>query len=229
MTRLITDLGDAALLLPAAIVIAGFLLVLRPTRVAALWLSAIALCGVLTLATKFFFRVCTDLLPGWSLVSPSGHASLSTTFFVCGALLMSADRGRRTRMVLLLGSVLIFLAVGLSRIRLGAHSPAEVAFGWAIGLCGVAWFAAIFFTRQTRALPWAGLAGAIVALALLMHGKHIRVEHWLARWVEELQLASAVQGIACPVNTEVEQSNPHLLPRMPVPGGETVLRTGPVR
>ena len=205
MIKLITDLGDAAFLLPAAVVVALHLFLSKSVRAAVIWLSAVFLCGILTIWAKLIFHVCGDQLLGWQIASPSGHTSLSTTFYVCGAVLMSQERARWTRIALMLGGILVVVAIGVSRIRLGAHTPAEVFAGWVIGLFCVAWFAAILLTRKMEVLPWAGLAGVIVAVALLMHGRNIGVETRLDRWVEQIRLAGYGGLLACPAGWESEQ------------------------
>ena len=216
MTRMITDLGDAAFLLPSAVIFALHLLLSRSARVAGIWLSALLLCAIFTIWAKLIFRVCGDEVLGLQIVSPSGHAALSTTFYVCGALVMSADREWRTRTSLMLAGVLVVVAIGASRVRIGAHTPAEVFAGWAIGLCCIAWFAALFYVRKTQALPWAGLAGVIIAVSVLMHGRHIGIESRLAQWVETLQLAGYGELIACPVGTAPRLGE---VPRAAMPDG----------
>lgn len=58
---------------------------------------------------------------------PSGHAQDSTTFWAW----MSLDYGKW--ILAALGTVIV-IAVGISRIYLGAHYPAQVIGGWVIGL-----------------------------------------------------------------------------------------------
>ena len=125
MTRMITDLGDAAFLLPSAVIFAIHLLLSRSARVAGIWLSTLLLCAIVTIWAKLIFHVCGEELLGLPIVSPSGHAALSTTFYICGALVMSADREWRTRISLRLAGLLVAVAVGASRVRIGAHTPAE--------------------------------------------------------------------------------------------------------
>ncbi|MFO7172716.1 MAG: phosphatase PAP2 family protein [Bacillota bacterium] len=84
---------------------------------------------------------------------PSGHAQGSAAV---GATL--AGLWRRRWLTALVGAV-IFL-VGVSRLYLGVHWPADVAGGWALGL-GVAWAAPRVQARAGAALARVGLWGRV--------------------------------------------------------------------
>jgi len=68
-----------------------------------------------------------------SLSHPSGHSSGIVT--LVGLLLVAFLRlqRRRTRWLTLTGAVLLVLAVGLTRMALGAHYPSDVLAGYALG------------------------------------------------------------------------------------------------
>lgn len=82
---------------------------------------------------------------------PSGHAQDSTTFWTWIAL------GFRKRILSVLGAITV-AAVGISRIYLGLHYPAQVIGGWVIGLA-VAGFATLVLrhipqrNKEIRVIP----------------------------------------------------------------------------
>ena len=79
-----------------------------------------------------------------SLSFPSGHASGIVT--LVGLLLIAFLRLQqpRVRVVSILGSVLLVLAVGWTRMALGAHYPSDVLAGFAFGAGLVLILAAVF-------------------------------------------------------------------------------------
>lgn len=66
---------------------------------------------------------------------PSGHSAQSAAgWLALGLVLWASGRGWRP----LVATIALVLAVGLSRIVLGVHSPTDVLSGWAVGLaCAV--------------------------------------------------------------------------------------------
>lgn len=139
-------LGKIATLIPAAILTASILL-LTGRRWAAVALAidmsgALVLNGMLKLAVHRdrptpFFGVNPE-----TFSFPSGHVLLTTCF--CGGLLLILTS--RTRDFAVLANVLLVLAIGWSRIYLGAHYPSDVLGGllvaifWLAMLVGVGLF-----------------------------------------------------------------------------------------
>jgi len=89
----LTDLGDSALLVPASALLAVYLFYLGSRRTATAWLSALALCVALTALSKVAFAACGSLVPVFGVSSPSGHTSLSATFYGCTALMFGIFDG----------------------------------------------------------------------------------------------------------------------------------------
>lgn len=79
-----------------------------------------------------------------SLSFPSGHSAGIVT--LVGLLLIAFLRVQRTRIrvVSIIGSVLLVLAVGWTRMALGAHYPSDVLAGFAFGAGLVLILAAVF-------------------------------------------------------------------------------------
>src|SRR5579883_3274475 len=202
--RTVTDLGDAAILIPlAAAILASLLLdnarcaawwagasqfwlglaaailvwlLLVNARCAAWWAGAILFCVGLTAALKIDFHGCP---PAPDLHSPSGHTGLSV--LVYGAITLAAaqeQRGPRWVLVIIAGGGLI-AAIAASRLLLGVHSLAEIGLGLVIGLVSVALFGRVY-RRVSHRPVWPLLIAAGV-LAAMLHGRELRAEEFLAR------------------------------------------------
>lgn len=73
---------------------------------------------------------------------PSGHALLSTVFYLSLAVMLSRAFPRRRLKVYVIGvGVVIAVLVGLTRIYLGAHWATDVFAGWSVG---AAWAMALW-------------------------------------------------------------------------------------
>jgi membrane-associated phospholipid phosphatase len=77
-----------------------------------------------TIFAKLALYTCGSNISLVELRSPSGHTSISVTFYGCSALMLSADKERRTRLLFVLGSGFIAVAIALSRVLLEAHTIA---------------------------------------------------------------------------------------------------------
>ena len=135
--RWVTELGGAALLLPATGIGFAILFQRRAWRDAGL-LALITLSGrlLVELQKGWTARVRPDamghLVPVESLSFPSGHAANATMVWLCLALLL--PRQSRTRTLAVWAAVWVALLVGVSRVMLGVHWPSDVVGGWAFGL-----------------------------------------------------------------------------------------------
>ena len=132
--HLLTRLGEAQILLPAALLSAIALFVRAQTRkLAWTWTLLIAAAAAITTATKVAFL-------GWGLglayinfTGVSGHSMFAAAIFPVLALtFVPPESCNSSRIPFLLGAVMAIL-VGLSRIEVGAHSISEVLAGWILG------------------------------------------------------------------------------------------------
>ncbi|MDP9346515.1 MAG: phosphatase PAP2 family protein, partial [Actinomycetota bacterium] len=81
---------------------------------------------------------------------PSGHAANAIAWAAVGVALARALRGRASEVAFATIGVIVAVAIGLSRVLLGAHYLSDVVAGWGLGaaiyaLCGVA---ALFVGRM---------------------------------------------------------------------------------
>jgi hypothetical protein len=189
LITLITGLGDAALLLPAAALLLIYLVRTRSWRAAVDWMVVLALCAGLTVVAKMLFHACGGRFPALDIRSPSGHTSLSTTFYGCGAIMLSANQSWGRRLAILLAGAALILAIAASRVALHVHTVEEAVAGFAIGLLCIGFFATRYLPRAVYLPYWPIPVTVIIALALLTHGRHLSVEGLLDRVADRLRLA----------------------------------------
>jgi membrane-associated phospholipid phosphatase len=153
----LTALGGTTVLTLASIGAVVLLLTRRLWLTAAL-VAAATLSGSITvvLLKGVIARARPDLAGRLVEVSghsfPSGHASNSAIVYLTIALLASqVVHGRATRNVLLGSAVLLVGAIGISRVYLGVHWPADVLAGWCFGtLWALGWWLVGARVRRAR-------------------------------------------------------------------------------
>lgn len=191
--HLITRLGEAEILLPAALLCAAALLARQRTRGLALgWVLLLALAVTITTASKLAF-IGWGL--GWAAINftgVSGHAMFSSAIYPVLMLTLVPGRSRRRwQLSLALGCALALL-VGISRIQVGAHSPSEVLAGMVLGgtvtALTLVWF-------ETRALSINPVVPALllVWVAVSPFQLHASQTHSLVT-----RLALSISGRAAP-------------------------------
>jgi undecaprenyl-diphosphatase len=135
----ITHLGSMSFLIPAAALLGGFLLIRRREWKPLVWFAlTLAVTGLSYSLVKTLvarprppeaLRI-TDAT-GWAF--PSGHAAQAVAFWSLVAVLLSTGRSRRTRAASVGAAVTLAIAIGISRIYLGAHWTTDVLAGWVLG------------------------------------------------------------------------------------------------
>jgi membrane-associated phospholipid phosphatase len=183
MTRLVqltTDLGDSAVLVPASAMLLAYLLYIRSTRTAGIWAATLVLCACLTVFAKLALYTCDTGLSFPDLRSPSGHTSLSVTFYGCSALMIGADKEASARWLIVLGSFVTAAAIAVSRVLLEAHTISDVAVGFMIGAFCVACFSSLYFARPPSPMRWELALAVLGIVALLMDGRHWNFEGVIA-------------------------------------------------
>ena len=135
----ITSLGGIAVLGLFALIAVGFLVIQRKWLSATLLPIGLAVGVALSEGLKALFErerppVEYQAVETLNASFPSGHALLSTVFYLTvGVMLARAFPQRRFKVFVIAVAVLIAALVGLTRIYLGAHWANDVLAGWAIG------------------------------------------------------------------------------------------------
>jgi len=185
----VTDFGDSAVTAPLAALTLFFLLATGERRIALDWVLATGGCAVAIGALKLVFGACGQRLAIADIVSPSGHAAMSTAVYGCLALLIGARRAPLRRHAVNIIAALAIVGVALSRVALHDHTPAEIAVGLVVGAIAVAAFHAVGRRHPKPALPlgWLLLCGAV--LVALMHGTRWMIEPEMRRLAWDFRLA----------------------------------------
>lgn len=154
--HLLTRLGEAQILLPAA-ALTVLALLRRPEgrRLAAWWMALMAAAVLVTTATKVAFIGWGIGWPAIDFTGISGHAMFAAAVYplLLGTLASNASHTGR-RLGLAVGCTLALL-VGLSRVLVGAHSVSEALAGLLVG--GAA---------SAGALAMAGLAPTVIGATI---------------------------------------------------------------
>lgn len=172
---LMTDFGDAAILLPLAVLILIWLR-LGGSRLAWAWTVTVGFCVALTAILKVFFNACP---PAVDMHSPSGHTALSILVYGTLALVTAMEWGGWWRVLAIVTGSSLILMIAASRLLLGVHSVAEVGLGIVIGSAFLALFASNL-PRHHRVGVWPLLIAAGL-LVTILHGEKLHAEEFLHR------------------------------------------------
>jgi undecaprenyl-diphosphatase len=148
----ITQFGSVIGILSLGILVALVLMVRRRKLLAVVWLLALIVTALLNVGLKT--AIGRDRPPFHDAAIkernesfPSGHSMGSiVTYGLLAYLLFLTVRGRVSRVALVTVALLTVLAIGFSRIYLGAHYASDVLGGFAIG---GAWLAACISAIET--------------------------------------------------------------------------------
>jgi membrane-associated phospholipid phosphatase len=201
MMRILSGLADAALLVPAAMVLLCYFVALRQFATARIWLAALVVCGIASLASKLLFHACGAELTAFDVTSPSGHASLATIFYGGLAILIGSGRPVWQKAVLACATLAFLLLVGVSRVRTGAHSPEEVVLGFLIGGLCVGLFWGLHRRAGRPTLSLLPLAIGFLGALLLLGGRHFSLEPYIGRTASRLSALLDVCKDVAPTST----------------------------
>lgn len=169
----LTWLGDSGLLLPAAVLIALWLMSARRTWPAAgLWVVTFGLASLLVLLSKLAFL-------GWGIGSArmnftgiSGHTMLTAAVWPVALWLVASRGSHRLRVGLAVAGWTLALGIGISRLAIYAHSWSEVTTGFLLGLAASASFLAL-----QRRMAHPSVRTSLVVLTLLLPLIHQQPGH----------------------------------------------------
>jgi membrane-associated phospholipid phosphatase len=154
----ITHLGNAVLLLCAAVVLALWWAAGGAGRLALRWLLVLGAAVAVVLATKLAFLGWGVGVASLDFTGLSGHATLSAAVLPVLAWAMGSRASHKLRCLAVAGAATLALAVGASRWVLQAHSVSEILLGWILG-GAVAWAMLRGLARSHG--EWPAQAGAV--------------------------------------------------------------------
>ncbi len=166
----LTDFADQAVILPIAFAVGVALFAQGWRRGAVAWALVVIVTFAAMLALKLVFIACSASLGTTGIRTPSGHVAAAAV--VAGGL--AALLLRRRSVVLPLAALAAFI-IGVSRLSLGVHSPAEVLIGAGVGLAGalaLPWLAG----PAPKGLDARRVAVIAVAVVVIFHGMHLPAE-----------------------------------------------------
>ncbi len=155
----LTSLGGISVLTLFAVIAFSFLLIQRKRLSALLLVVGLAGGVALSEGLKALFErarppAAFQAVDTLNASFPSGHALLSTVFYLTlGVMLTRAFQQRRLKAFVLGSAITIALLIGLTRAYLGAHWASDVMAGWC---AGAAWAMALWLVaygvqrRQAR-------------------------------------------------------------------------------
>ena len=147
--------------IPGEIVVIGIVVIVAIAILRG-WGVRAVVAGAIVLGLLLLERTANRLLPfdpGFDSF-PSGHALSSASFAT--AVILIAWPDRRLRWPAFIVGVGYALAVGVSRMYLGVHYPADVAAGWCLG---VAWTLVWWILWRAARRRWPSALGARPAAA----------------------------------------------------------------
>lgn len=174
---IITDIGDSGCLLVIAAAGCVYLMSRGSGRAAAFLAGAYLASAALIAMLKLAFQSCHSIFHTTSVISPSGHAAISTGVFLAYGLLMCRHLEASRRALPLIVLALLIIAITMSRVLLNYHSTEEACLGVISGLISI--FLCYFFIlrrKSTASFDAYALALWGVVAAFAGHGLHLPAE-----------------------------------------------------
>lgn len=150
-------IGSWKIMFPVVGVTFGWLLFRGNRREAVVFVSSLGGSAAINIALKLWFQRERPSVP-WALAHessysfPSGHSVTAVVFYGTIALLAYRRlKGGAATVLIIVAAVFMILWIGLSRIYLGVHFPADVVAGY---LTGAIWLGAVRIAEwQLRPRP----------------------------------------------------------------------------
>lgn len=199
----ITNFGDPYLTSLLAGVVMLWLAATRSWRPLIAWTSCFSVGVAAVAASRIAHAGWGIEIPALNFTVISGHSMLAsavypTTFGICA----TQEKPRTTALAYLFGFG-VALAIGVSRVLMGYHSPTEVATGWVLGtlIAGMTYLLGqshvrMFSEGKGRATvahdttPFAAIALAVIVVC---HGKVVPISSWIDSTAPEVTQWSKTQ------------------------------------
>jgi len=177
----ITELGDSFVVVTLTLTVGSWLLWRRAKRTLAYWLAAMAGGSLINTAIKIALHRArpTDLhYSGWNAFSfPSGHSTTNALLYGFVAIFILRQSSPYWRVPIGVCASLWVMAIGFSRLYLGAHWLSDVVGGLVFGSLWLTLLARFYFYQPAEPLDVRQLA-LLVALTLAVAGGiHIALDH----------------------------------------------------
>lgn len=132
----ITLLGQKEVVLPVVVILFGWLLISKRWRTAAHTLAL----GVIAAGSVYALKNIIRSPRPWGILEspetysmPSGHATLSLTLYMGLAFLLALSVQQKRRWLVYSVTFILPLAIGISRLYLGAHWLTDIISAWLLG------------------------------------------------------------------------------------------------
>lgn len=161
----ITTLGDGIVVALVTIAVALYLFARKAWRRATGFVIAMSGTAIFVPLFKALLERSRpiDLYTGADAFSfPSGHATLNTVLFGICAVLIAHDRSRWAKAGIFTITATYVIAIGFSRVYLGAHWTSDVLAGFLFGTAMVAAFAFVFGPIHNEKVGRMTLAAIVV-------------------------------------------------------------------
>ena len=183
--QVITPLGESLILMPAVGVLAAWLLPRdRGSTLVWRWLLAVGAAAAITACSKIAFMGWGVGSAQWNFTGISGHTMFATAVYpLLLRTIVSTAPARYHPWSIVAGFVLATL-IGISRVRIGAHSWSEVIAGYGLGGLASLLVLALAYVPPARPPRWL-LAGVALWLGVMMVGAPPSPAHG---WITQVAL-----------------------------------------
>ncbi|RQR44906.1 phosphatase PAP2 family protein [Burkholderia sp. Bp9140] len=177
MWTAVSDLGDAAMTLPLAVVCIAWLTRSTAGRHhAASWALMLAAGMALVGTTKMLYAGCGIQIRAIDFRVISGHTMLAAAVWPMTCVLaLSGGAQLRASASLSLGLALGAL-IGVARVFDDAHTPSEVVAGWLVGSTVALAFVWRHGAPRVDARYRALVAGSLLAVSAVAYGRHAPIQ-----------------------------------------------------
>jgi len=172
---IITELGDRWLLYGFTLLLSLWLLWRRHWRAALHWLLAVGFVSLVTDLLKLAARVERPPVldtAGMSYSFPSGHASLSMAVYGFLAVVIARELRSNWHWIPYSLAAFLVVAIGFSRLYLGAHWLSDVLAGWSLGLVWVALMGIAYRQHPAPAISIRAFGPLCLATLVLLATAH---------------------------------------------------------
>jgi undecaprenyl-diphosphatase len=170
-----TELGSRWVLYSFTALLSLWLLWRRRWRAALHWLLTVGFVSLLTDLLKVATQVQRPPVLDTATLSysfPSGHASVSVAVFGFLAVMIARELRSNWHWIPYSLAVFLVVAIGFSRLYLGAHWLSDVLAGWSLGLVWVALMGIAYRQHPAPAISIKTFGPLCLAALLLTAGAH---------------------------------------------------------